>query len=68
MSEQSRDYVGEFLAKRNAIAAAAPNPFSPVRDPNDQPPAPTGDPVQDFVNRLNYENARRPNPLAPRPA
>ncbi len=65
MSEQPRDYVSEFLAKRNARAAARPNPLTP-RLPAGEPPAPTGDPVQDFVNRLNYENAR-PNPLRPRP-
>ena len=66
MSEQSRDYVGEFLAKRNARAAARPNPLTPPL-PVGERPVPTGDPVQDFVNRLNYENARRPNPLRSRP-
>ncbi len=61
------DPIADFIKKRNAEAAARPNPLTP-RLPAGEPPAPTGDPVQDFVNRLNYENARRPNPLTARRA
>jgi hypothetical protein len=58
------DRVAEYIAARNRAAAARSNPLFPNRDPNNQPPAPTGNPVADFLARRNWAAARRPNPLA----
>lgn len=59
----ARDETGEYIARMNAKRAAAPNPLIPPRDPADEPPAPTGDPVADHIAWTNWQAARRPNPL-----
>jgi hypothetical protein len=60
-----RDRVAEYILKANAAAAARSNPLQSDRDPNDQPPAPTGDQVGDYLARQRWEATRRPNPVRP---
>ncbi len=62
-----RDYVGEYLAKRNAIDAAKPHPLVVAgilpQSPTEPRPARTGNPVRDAVNLHNWQARSAPNPL-----
>jgi hypothetical protein len=60
----SRDYVAEFLEKRNAAAAAQPSPLGrPQSSPRTPRPEPTGDAVEDHIALQRWRAANAPNPL-----
>jgi hypothetical protein len=64
MPEEKRDYVAEYLVKRNAAAAARPNPLFPDRPaPEPEVDDPNEDQVARFIRRRNAVAASQPSPL-----
>jgi hypothetical protein len=64
MRDEKPDLVAEYIERRNTVAAAKPSPLGlgPAGG-EEKPPAPTGDPVGDFLAVRNYHAARRPSPF-----
>jgi hypothetical protein len=61
MPDDQKDDAARYLAKRNAAAAARPNPLTGA--PRALPAIDPARPVETALARFNAERAARPNPL-----
>jgi hypothetical protein len=65
------DHVGEYIVRRNAAAAAKPNPLRSEAEnaaarAAGPPPTPIGDYLADYQARAAWLRRRNPDPYGPR--